>query len=405
MPIRRALIAFFLSASVSLGAEELTTLSGQKIEGQLVSVSNKEVVMLNKAGQRVTTPIDQVLVLSLAPVPRLTAADKFTDVRLTDDTLLHCAKVEIKGKEVLVRLLGGAEVKAPLEAVRYIMNDAQDDKVQKEWEQRRYVRDRRSHDLVIVKSDEGQLNGLEGTLGAVDEEKKTIEFEPKGAGKKYPLALDKAAGMVFLRGAEVKLDPLVCKLYDLSGNVLMVSSVEEKPDGFTFTTAGGVKIDCSRKLVAKLDYSRGKLTFLSDEDEFWRRGRVKVIQSNTEDRIEKPRINKNLDDGPLRLGGITYAQGLALHSRTELEFDLGGDYREFSAVIGMDDLVGGNGPTVIKIEADGQEIYKQTFNRTVKPEKIVRSVKDAKVLKITVYSEQLLDLGKHIDLADAKVQK
>ena len=45
-----------------------------------------------------------------------------------------------------------------------------------------------------------------------------------------------------------------------------------------------------------------------------------------------------------------------MHSRTEVTFDLEGEYREFKAVLGIDDNVtqGSEDPVIVRIEGDGK---------------------------------------------------
>jgi hypothetical protein len=68
--------------------------------------------------------------------------------------------------------------------------------------------------------------------------------------------------------------------------------------------------------------------------------------------------------------------------------------------------VGGTGrPTIVKIEGDGKELMKQSVSRKDKPKDVTLNVLNVKTLRITVMSEELLDLGHHVDLANARVSK
>ena len=132
-------------------------------------------------------------------------------------------------------------------------------------------------------------------------------------------------------------------------------------------------------------------------------------ETSTEDRIDHYRCDKNLDDGPIRLDNVSYAKGLAIHSWTELIFELDGEYREFKAIIGVDDLVNGSeGPTLVQIEdaATGKALHKTLeISRKTKPVDVTVNVQNVKSLRIRVTSPELLDLGHHVDLAEARVTK
>ena len=66
-----------------------------------------------------------------------------------------------------------------------------------------------------------------------------------------------------------------------------------------------------------------------------------VTRSNVEDgdRAEQQHVYKDSSvsgkDTPLKVGGKPYPKGLALRPYTELVYDLRGEYREFSAVVGF----------------------------------------------------------------------
>ena len=69
----------------------------------------------------------------------------------------------------------------------------------------------------------------------------------------------------------------------------------------------------------------------------------------------------SVDGGPLRLGGRTYEKGLGVHSYCKLSFPLGGNFKEFRAVVGLDDETrwrGGDvpnlGAVVFRVEVDGK---------------------------------------------------
>jgi hypothetical protein len=398
MPFLRACIVFLLGAAVGMGAE-VRTLAGMTLTGDIVKLSEKEVVVKTAEGE-VATPITQVLTIDLGPANNLLPANaKYRDVELMDGTVLHCGDVQFKGKEVKLTTVAGQEVKAPLAALRYYIGDAHDAKIMQSVRER-FLTKRRTHDILIAKTADGQLNGLEGTLGDADDKGETIEFELTGSGKKVQLALTRVQGMVFSRTIRGDLPEAVCKLTDNHKNTVVASGLALTPTGLTVTTPYGAKIDYTTSMVARLDFSTGKLTFLSDLEP------SKVVETNNLDRVEHYRKDQNLDGEKIRLGGEKYDKGLSLHAYTELEYKLDGEYEFFQAVIGVDDLVGGaDGHTIVRLEGDGKEITSWKIARKDNPLKVKVPIKDVHRLKVVVASGDLLDLGKHVTLADAKVSK
>src|SRR5262249_10717673 len=125
------LLAVVLCASLGRAAD-LHTLKGEKMTGEVVSISDKEIVF-SKGTEQVTLPILQVLHIDYNPPGKLPANTEYADVELTDGTLFHCGKVTLKGKNVEIVLLSGQELTLPLTAVSNILNEAHVEKHRKDW--------------------------------------------------------------------------------------------------------------------------------------------------------------------------------------------------------------------------------------------------------------------------------
>src|SRR5262249_24119870 len=159
----------------------------------------------------------------------------------------------------------------------------------------------------------------------------------------------KVQGIIFLREADPNMTPAVCKLLDTARNEVMAATVAKSKDGVAIVTPAGAKIDYPRKLIARLDYSKGKLTFLSDMEP------SEIVETCTEgqDSVQHYHRDNNLDGGPVRVGPTSFGKGLSLHAHTELEYDLKGEYREFKGYLGIEETIGGgDGPTTVKILGD-----------------------------------------------------
>jgi hypothetical protein len=402
MPVRYIVLAAVLAA-VPVNCAELRTLQGETISGDIVSITPREVVML-RAGMRVTTPVAQVLQIDCNTAAKPPTVP-YVDVELTDGSLLHCEKYTIKDKEITLKLLAGPEVKIALSAVGNLLTEAQVEKDRKEWNDRlvdRKIKKKRRDVLAVRK--EGFLNALEGTLGDGDAAAESIEFTTV-SGKTRAVAQSSVAGLIFERGVDANAAPVVCKITDTLGDVFQASAVATSSGGLIVTTPSTASFELTFALVVRLDYSGGKLTWLSDLEP------TQVIESFVDDNPFHYKRDHNLEDGPIRLDGATYSRGLALHSTTELEYDLKGDYREFKAVAGIDDLIGGlPGPTILRVEGDGKLLKELTFDRRdkVRQQEIVLNIKDVQKLRLRVAPGGegfKLDLGLHLDIANAKVSK
>ena len=161
MPSVRVLIALLMCASVSLADPvKLHTLTGQALQGELTSLSDKEIV-LQVDGKPVETPITQVVELEIQPVSQQQAAATYADVELTDGSLLHCSQFSFKGKTATLKLTTGQDVTVPLAAVSYLLNGAENADVRSAWTN--LVAGRGRSDLLAVKDKQGEIQPFQGT--------------------------------------------------------------------------------------------------------------------------------------------------------------------------------------------------------------------------------------------------
>jgi len=387
--------AFVLLCATHVSAAELTTLSGKKLTGDISAISSQGVTIKTSDGD-VVTPIAEVLLVELAADSP--SRDKFIEVELVDGSVLACTDVSLNGDRVELTLTSGPTVQAPLAAVRSLLQDAHSASVRQKWNQ--MLRERGPLDLLVLRS-EGKLDALDGTFGAGVGD--GIEFTLNSNEQKLTPKLSRLQGLIFVRKPDPNAPPVFCRVVDLAGNVIIAKSVQIDESAVSIESVSGAttKYAALNKL-ARLDFSKGKLSYLSDLDP------IEKDETSTEDLVFPYRRDRNLYGGPLRLKGETYSKGLALHSRTVLTYDLGSEYQLFRAVLGVDDVVRSeNGAAVyvkVIIEADGRELFRGDVRSKDDPKPLALDVKNVRRLRISVVSP-LLDLGNQVDLCDARVSK
>jgi hypothetical protein len=392
MPVSRTLLVFFVCASLA-GAAELRTLSGKTITGEVESV-NAEGVTLLVDGKKVETPLADVLLLDLGRAVKPPDDDaKYHNIRLLDETLFHCGDFTIKKKEVEATLLSGQKVKFDLDNVVTILVEANNPKYRaslaKAYDQRL------KQDQVLIRLGEN-LNPVPGTLGLATPDGKDIAFRTAaGVNKNLPIA--NLHGMVFFR-PNLNQTPPICQVYDVAGNQVMASKIVLDEKNYQVTTPAGIKLTYEPEVIAKFDYNMGKLTYLSDMTP------VKQIETSASGLIHHYRKDLNLDGQPIRLKDQAYAKGLSMHAHTELEYDLAGRYKDFRAILGVDDQVGGDSKAIVTIECDGAKVAEFKASRAAL-HKIALDVRKINRLRIIVSSNNFLDLHDHVTLADAKVSQ
>src|SRR5262249_47056893 len=130
----RVLLAILVFTGSSAAAD-VHTLAGKTVSGELSALSDKEVVLQTGGGGLVATPVGQILTIDLRAAGAPPAGLKYSDIELTDGSLLHCSRCAFKGKEVELAVVGsGASVRIPLTAVASLLNEAHDAAVRQEWQ-------------------------------------------------------------------------------------------------------------------------------------------------------------------------------------------------------------------------------------------------------------------------------
>jgi hypothetical protein len=401
----RSLLALFALAAAGFGAD-IVPVKGDPIKGEIVSVSDKELVY-KKDGKTVTTPITEVLRIDYREVSKPPASATYAQVELTDGTVLLAGKWSLKKREVELTLLAGPTVKLPLGIVANVLNQAHVEANRRDWKTRTY--NTRGRDAIVLRN-EGVISNIDCTLGEGDETGKKISFAVTldGETKTLTRSLEGTHGLIFKHVLDAKAPSPSCKLLDTVQDVVMVSAVAAREGGISVTTPAGAKIDFGNEQIARLDYTKGRYDFLSQLVP------VKIEQrSNLDDpEVKEPdqwHVYKdtNLNKGPLTLGGVTYQYGLALKPFVELTYDLKGEYRELSVVVGIDDNVSAAGGTTVTFERDGKELARETISSEDKKrfKVLTLNIKDVQKLKITVKADGDFDTARHLDLADAKVSK
>jgi hypothetical protein len=380
-------------------AADLRTLSGKTIKGEVIAISDKE-ISLRSDKEVMTTPLHDVLALDLRAVRQVLPSAKRTEVRLLDESLLHCSDIAFKGNQVTLRLLGGQEIVLPLASIVSIFRDAQDPQLHRDWE--KIVASRQKRDrAVLVRG--GELNEVDGTFGDVDPDGKKIQFRVEN-GKIIPAALENLRGMIFYRTAGTPEAP-VCLVYDTDGNTLAATKVALEAGKFTVATAAGVRVAYETQALARLDYNMGKLTYLSDMEA------ARVVEKLFGDPLAHFRRDANLDGQPILLAGHHHAKGLALHAHTELEYNLQGKYKNFKAILGVDSRADAESQSLVRalvtIECDGEKRFSKVVTaKTVEP--IALNVRDVSRLRIIVQSADagnVLNSYDYVAVADARVSQ
>ena len=389
----RAALVLVLLSSAPVWADELKTIAGKTVSGTLDKITANDVI-LKSGATPVSTPLAQVLDLTLRPGRTVPATEKFIEVQLADESVLRCSKITLGVKEAQFLLTSGATIKVPAAAVLTVLRDAQDDNLRSQFV--KLLKSKKRTDRIFV-SGAGGLNPIEGSFGGIDEAKQTIKFRPDGADEIEP-ALEKMQGLQFTR-TDVTAEPSLCRIIDLDGSVLVASKIAGDGAQIDFVTPFGHKIAIDAKAVSRIDFNFGRLTYLSDLD-------AKCVEPVLLGGFTPYRKDANLDGREIMLQDKQYPKGLSMYAGADLEYALGGKYKRFNALLGVDARIAeeGQGKVTVTIYIDRAKQGSYEVS-TKAPIPIAIDVKDAGSLRIVVTGSNFTNYSGHATLANAHVSQ
>ena len=114
------------------------------------------------------------------------------------------------------------------------------------------------------------------------------------------------------------------------------------------------------------------------------------------------RVDANVLDQPMRIGGTRYRHGIGLHSAANLVYYLGGKYDVFSAQVGIDDSAGPLADADLFVRIDSQPGFQARGLRSGQKAIPVRlDVRGAQRLEISVEFGRNADIQDRVNVADA----
>jgi len=319
-------------------------------------------------------------------------------VELVDGSLLVGQDYTVgKGQARITTPEGTLEL--PTRDVASVRLQPETDATAPQWA--RIVEGKIDADLIVVRSDQS-LDYHKGVLHDVTGQ--IVQFGLDG--EVLPVKRPKVYGVVYRHPAGRDLPEARCRLSDTAGSQWLVRSIVLEQDKLRWTTPTGLSATRVLASVTRVDFSEGKIIFLSDlkeESVAWTPffGVGAKLPALTE--FYAPRRDRALGARPLKLGGKQYAKGLALHSRTEMVFRLPGRFRRLAAVAGIDEGVRPRGNVRLVIRGDDRVLLEKTLTGTDPPLPVNLDISGVRRLSILVDFGEDLDVADHLDLCEARI--
>ena len=358
---------FFCSACPDADADSLRTVDGRVVEGTLVALTGTNAVMRMETGQQSVRAGDIAAVRFREGSEDVLMSAKGGHVLVAADGSVLAVREMIVSNGVLRAVSGPfGGISAPMESLSCILrpnaNETPRD-VRREIE--RLGLKRRRTDILVVRGPEGKYLAVDAIVSAIDAERIVVIYDKTESA----MRLDTVAALIpalpeSTLSAEKPRGRLVCS----DGSSVFFSALEAGEDRFAVVNPLLGRMAVPRPKTAEIRFRTEKLASLSDmapsevketpyfDDEFpWRKDR-------------------SVHGAPLSLDGKTYKKGLGLHADCRMAFDLGGRYRRFTALAGIDDDLP-VGKAELTIFGDGKPLLeKVVLARDKSPEPIVLDI-------------------------------
>jgi hypothetical protein len=258
------------------------------------------------------------------------------------------------------------------------------------------LKNRGSEDVLLAQTKDGEVVTIAGIVEGTDKDR--LKFSYQGKTRTLPLRV--VEGLVLATRESKSTDELRPSFSLPAGAV--VSGRWDDLDATTWkiTAPWGQVLKIPANDIQGVKFRGGKMTYLSDLTP------SKVDETPFFGRKLPFQRNGALTGGPLKMDGQTYERGLAVHSRSELTYDLDSAYTTFEALVGFDDAANAQGRVDCRVIADGKELYQNPDLRgDAPPVKLSLPVAGVTQLKLVIDFGAGQDTGDRVIWANARLER
>jgi hypothetical protein len=251
-----------------------------------------------------------------------------------------------------------------------------------------------AQDVLITRGPE-DTKSLRGRLETLDAESGSFAF----ADKPRTFQTDKIYAIVFATGANMQaVFPVTVELSD--GSVVSGAIERADAESVKIATSVGPVLDLKVGEVMSLRVRSPRVLYVSD---------LTPTAERTEGMLHRPwpvRKDRSVSAAPLSMAGRAFDKGLGVHSKTELDYPIGGAYESLVATIGIDDAVRPSGSVVFRVLGDGKVLFDGGVLTGQDPPRDVKvDVTGVNTLTLVVDYGDGLDLSDHVDWGGVRLLK
>jgi NPCBM/NEW2 domain len=381
---------------------EVKPLSGPTVSGELIDLTAQAAIVQTANGRQT---LDLSGLWEIAPSqPASPPRDAATVwVELVDGSQLHATQFTVTQGVASLTWASGQTAAVPTRSIHSVRwrDHGQTPDLAKQWSD--LAAQKLDADIVVVRRT-NNLDQLEGVLHDVTAESVQFQFQDQ----RLDVNRKKLDGLVYYHPAAGDYRQRLCQVTDATASQWNVKSLRFVEGQLELVTAAGMKVLLPAKQLMKVNFSSGNTVWLSDlepETMHWRPYVDSQLPQPLLTKLFQPRKDQSFSGGSLLLGGIVYPRGVAIRSRTELVYRLTEDFRQFHAVVGIDDRVREGGNVDLKFSGDERVLLSKNITGRDPPLTVDLDITGVKRLKILVDFGQELDIADHLDLCEARLTK
>ena len=415
-----ALFALSLPAA-SLAAEgtaiQITSGDGETVSGRLMEW-DPQGVALEVGNEKVWTSADDLLRFDVLDNHQGTTS-AYKHIRLVDESTLPISSLTVKDRVVNAKLSSGGEIlEIPTDKVQ-VLELAEGSDASRQYIKGLVERELPDDLLVVQKGTPPQFDFLQGVVGDVSDNAVSFNWD----GDTINVKRSKLAAIVYYQSETGESQPVKCWLTTRSGARLNLKSWQYNADSangaMKMVLHGGVEFSMAIGELVSADLSGGKLVYLSDVKPVKQTWKPLVGFSESVAIVGHygmPRNNQSFSGSPLSLewpqgdsaavGEVRqYARGLAVRSRTVLEYRIPTEMKRFRTIVGIDPLTADQGHVRLDISAGKSKLWEGEIDGKAAPQEIDVELPLAKRLRIVVDYGQNLDYGDRLHLIEARMTR
>jgi hypothetical protein len=378
---------------------EVQTLDDRIISGTLADLTADGLIVETTAG-KVFLETEKLLNVSLKQKPAAPVPPPGAWIELSDGSTIVARQYTVRGDQAAITLLNDEVLETPTRSIRNVRLQHVSEALAGQWSQ--IMTAKLDGDVLVVRKGDN-LDYQQGVLGDVNADVVRFQLD----GEDLPINRAKVYAFIYRHSSGEARPGPICRLTDVFGSHWQVSKIalEKK---LQLTTPAGLTLSCPLEILASIDFSLGKIVYLSDlkpESVAWTPffNTAKTLPSM--EQLYAPRQDRNFESNPLQLAGTEYGKGLAIRSRTEMVYRLPGSFTRFKAVAGIDDSVRPQGNVRLLIRGDNDVLLDMPVSGTDAPKPIDLDLTGVRKLIILVDFGDRASLGDHLDLCNARIIK